>query len=118
VGLTAAPKAARCFSDLETRVTAERVTEAAAVVMQAAIVSGEVRVRTAGECGNDPRSRRGSDLSTNEAYIRSDACPERDSERPRKKTNAHRPKGEKTDETGIPTIKRDVSKVNISGVSR
>ena len=42
VGLTATPKAARCFSDLETRDTAERVTEAAAVVMQAAIVSGEV----------------------------------------------------------------------------
>ena len=39
---TATPKAARCFSDLETRDTAERVTEAAAVVMQAAIVSGEV----------------------------------------------------------------------------
>ena len=42
MGLTATPKAARCFSDLETRDTAERVTEAAAVVMQAAIVSGEV----------------------------------------------------------------------------
>jgi hypothetical protein len=54
VGPTAAPKEARCFRVLETRVTATRVAEAAAMDMQAAILLDVCGERT-GVCGNGDR---------------------------------------------------------------